>query len=662
MPHKHNNRKVVTKKITGIIRINKNSTGFIDIDDGKSVVIPSREINGAIDRDKVEVTLLPPRHRPGEPMRGDAGSVTKIIKRNTTSVAGVVQKIGTGANTKYSVKPISKKHSFNVSIGSELPQYIRVGDAVRVEPSSWNANDAGTVPGIITEHHGERGLHENDMMTILGDALSNSAFSQSVLNEAKEFPEVDIGLALKDGREDFTNVTTMTIDPERAQDFDDALSIRLLENDLYEVGIHIADVSHYVKIGDPIDIEAYRRGTSIYLVDRCVPMLPERLSNDLCSLREGIPRLAMSAVVHITASGQIKKKYITKSIIKSDKRFTYDAVDKILNDKKGLYAEELQTLMNMANVLEKNRVGKGALIFNREELRFKLDPAGKPIEIVCEPSSPSHSLVENFMLLANEIVADKLSSRDGGKGKTAGMYRVHDNPTTTGLDEVILFAKSIGMRTPRKDANPREIIKSLAKSAHGTPMERIMSDMLIRAQAKAVYSEKNTGHFGLGIDSYCHFTSPIRRYPDLVVHRLLKYMLYETKPKHHDSTKNAKHHANNPEIINHKILHETALHSSDREERATEAERASVRYKQIEYLENKIGTTRTGMLANIGNRGSKIIDDETGALVMITGGKASPLAKGEVGGGAGGLTVGAKLPYQITSANRLEDILEGVFV
>jgi len=621
--NKDNNKNLPTGKfLTGIIRISKSGNGFIDFNENESVIIPKGELSSAISGDTVRIELLPKRRdKPG-----DAGTVVEIIKRGTTHIAGTIDCEG----TTFYLKPMKSKFPFLVYITPGHLNGATCGSAAFVKITNWVSDIPGNVVGEVTKVFGTRGEHETDMAMILAESLQDAEFTKDLLDEVRKFKDVNATDELKNGRRDFRGITTFTIDPERAQDFDDALSIEENKDGTYTIGIHIADVSNYIKENSNLDLESFRRGTSIYLVDRCIPMLPERLSNDLCSLREGVPRLTMSTVVKIQKDGNILEHWVGTGIIESNKRFTYGDVDEILENKAGLYYKELDILMNLAEILEKGRVARGALVFNRDEIRFILDPTGKPIDIVREHSSPSHLLIESFMLLANNITAQMIEDYGNGEGKKHGMYRVHGKPNETAIFDLVIFAKQCGIRTPQTLEKPLDIIKHIMKKSVGNDMESILNDMIIRAQAKAHYSEVNSGHFGLALLSYNHFTSPIRRYPDLVVHRLIKNImagkeLYYSKAE----------------------LHGIADHSSEREEKATEAERASIRYKQIEFLENSIGTVRMGRLVGMTDTVIKIIDDETMAMVHCSQSKYR-------------FTLGQKVEYTLDKADRLQDELSGI--
>lgn len=620
------------KQITGVIRINKNGTGFIDIASGDSIIIPGRETNGAVDRDTVRVKILPKRpintKQPTNKKQGDAGSVVEIVKRGTDKLAGVIQE----EKGLLYLKPIKKNYNFRINLGVNTKN-IKPGTGAVANITSWQNDISGELAGNLVCTFGTCGEHENDMSLILSDALESPTFTKEVITEADSFTEVNKEKELASGsRYDFSGVTTFTIDPKTARDFDDALSIQEINKDTYEVGIHIADVAHYIKESKAIDQEAFRRGTSIYLVDRCVPMLPENLSNNLCSLVEGIPRLTMSVVVTITTKGEVLKTKITEGIIVSNKRFTYEEVDEIMEKQSGLFLQEINILNTISRELNKKRIKRGAFMFERDEFVFNLDKDGTPISVEKKQNTESHTLIESFMLLANQIIADKISERQNGMGKKAGMYRIHEDPTEGAITDLILSAKLFGIKTPMNIKKPRDIMNYLLEKSKGLPSQDVMNESIIRAQAKAVYSEENKGHFGLALNSYCHFTSPIRRYPDLVVHRILKSMLYKQKFN-----------------LDKKSLSLIATHASEREVRASEAERASIRYKQIQYLENYVGQNRQAKIIREGEFATKVLDVETSAVIECTG-------------SVSGFGLGSIVTVTITAADRLQDTLTGEFV
>ena len=399
-----------------------------------------------------------------------------------------------------------------------------------------------------------------------------------------------------EGRRDYRDVLTFTIDPAEAKDFDDALSLRRLENGNLEVGVHIADVSHYVEPDDPIDLEARDRGTSVYLVDRTVPMLPERLCNDLCSLREGEDRLTFSAVFEMTSEARVRKSWLGKAVICSDHRLDYDSVQALIDDPEkaeGPVGEAVLLLNGLARILRERRLKAGAVNFERPELKFDVDATGKPLRVYKRESAEANWLVEEFMLLANRTVAEFVESKH-----KVFVYRVHDDPSPERVDALRSLARDFGYKT-RGFGKVSSELNSLLSSARGTPEYSTFESLVLRAMARACYSTDNIGHYGLAFDAYTHFTSPIRRYPDLMVHRLLAHYL--------DGGRSAS-----------KSYFETECrYASEREQIATEAERASIKSKSAEYMRSREGQEFEGSISSLAEWGIYVELDGTGIEGMI---------------------------------------------
>ncbi|MBL7697729.1 MAG: VacB/RNase II family 3'-5' exoribonuclease, partial [Chitinophagaceae bacterium] len=377
----------------------------------------------------------------------------------------------------------------------------------------------------------------------------------------------------------------ITIDPQDARDFDDAISIRKLENGNFEIGVHIADVSYYLEPGSALDNDAYERATSVYLPDRVLPMLPERISNELCSLRPREDKLTFSVIFKMTAKGEVKSSWIGRTVMHSNHRFTYEEVQEIIENEEGIYSEEILLLNRISQKFRKQRFKKGAINFSSQEVRFKLDEQAKPVGIIIKESKEAHQLIEELMLLANRTIAEYVSKVKFQKKEVPFPYRVHDTPDEVKLLPFIAFAKKHGHEFDT--STPKGIAESFNKmldAVRGKPQQHVLEQLGIRTMAKAIYTTENIGHYGLGFEHYCHFTSPIRRYPDVMVHRILQQCL-------------------NKEVTPDKKLEQKCKHSSDRERAAMEAERSANKYKQVEYMRNFLGEEFEGVISGVSGFG-----------------------------------------------------------
>ncbi|MFW5659561.1 MAG: ribonuclease R, partial [Bacteroidota bacterium] len=472
------------------------------------------------------------------------------------------------------------------------------GERCRVQVTHFRS---GKPYGKVIEVMGEVGTHEEEMHAIISEFRLDPSFSKSTLNEVSQIsPGLDDAEIKK--RKDYRDVLTITIDPEDAKDFDDALSFKKLKNGDVEIGVHIADVTHYVKPGSALDEDAFRKATSVYLVDRTIPMLPEKLSNNLCSLRPNEDRPAFAAIFTLNSkTGTVKNEWYGRTVIHSDRRFSYEEVQQILNDGKGELYEELSEMNRLAKLRREERFKQGSISFETDEVRFRLDDDGRPIEAFIKPRFDAHKLIEEFMLMANRHVAEWLHS----KRKNPELpipYRVHPTPDNEKLNNFKKFISRFGMHfRANPDMSKQKIasaINEVTKAVEGQPEEQIINDMAIRSMSKAFYTTVNVGHYGLGFDHYAHFTSPIRRYPDVMLHRLLEAVLEGN------------------DIPDKTQIEYQCEHSSEREVVATKAERASIKYKQAEYLGAHVGEAYTGIISGIMDWGIYVLLRENGCEGM----------------------------------------------
>ena len=453
------------------------------------------------------------------------------------------------------------------------------GDRVLVKMIKWGKADKkpeGEVLSIITAEN----INDFAMREILTDTGFPIGFDDEVMKAANALSENITREEIKK-RKDCRDILTFTIDPIDAKDFDDAISIRNLDNGCYEIGVHIADVSHFVTPNSILDKSAYERATSVYLPDRVNPMLPEKISNELCSLRPNEDKYTFSCIFQITNKAEIKHKWIGRTIIHSDHRFSYEDVQEIIETKDGLHYRTILLLNDLAQQFRKERFNKGAINFSSQEVRFKLDEKGKPLGIVIKESKEAHKLIEEFMLLANRTVAEYISKIKVNKEPIPFPYRIHNTPDEEKLKPFAAFAKKFGYMFDLKDEEAiAKSFNQLLKDVAGKPEQHVLEQLGIRTMAKAVYTSENIGHYGLGFEHYCHFTSPIRRYPDVMAHRILQECL----------EKNLKLD---------KKMDEKCKHCSDRERKAMEAERASNKYKQVEFMQQYLGEEFEGIISGV---------------------------------------------------------------
>lgn len=561
--------------LEGVIDFTKNGAAYVVTEkDGKDIFISEKNTFTALHGDTVEVTLLKKNRGQME------GKVTQIVKRNAEQYVGIVE---VSERQTFFVPSNSRIH-VDFYIDSKKLNGAENGQKVIVRLLDWPDPNKSPFAEVI-DVLGEPGDNNVEMHAILVEFGLPYEFPQEVLDAAQKI-DVTISDEEVSKRLDMRGIPTFTIDPDDAKDFDDALSFRKLENGNTEVGIHIADVAHYVQPGSIIDDEAVKRATSVYLVDRVVPMLPEVLSNHVCSLRPDEDKLCMSAVFEMTKDWNIKKSFFGRTVIRSQRRFTYDDAQKVIETGKGDFAEEITSLNQRAAAMRKERMRKGALEFGGVEVKFKLDENGKPIGVYQKVMKEANWLVEEFMLLANKKVAEHIGKPGKGEQAKTYVYRIHDLPDPEKLKTLKDFVGRLGYKLSSTDPEQASrALNALMNQLKDKPEEDIVKLMAIRTMSKAVYSTENIGHYGLAFSHYTHFTSPIRRYPDVMAHRLLmQYKSGGKSAKADDIEKSCKH-------------------SSQMEKKATDAERASIKYKQVEFMLDKIGEVFAGTVSGLARWG-----------------------------------------------------------
>lgn len=561
----------------GVLFVTRGGIGFVTNPNFEDdIEIQNQNLDVALSGDTVQVEIL------GKKDKRFQGRVLKVIERAKTRFVGVLKQDEEG----YFLRPDDSRVHIDISLPSKEVPGVAAGTKLFVEMNTWT-NSRKNPTGHVLEVLGKKGEHEVEMRSIVFEHGFETAFAKKVEEEAraiaKQKPITDEDTKV---RRDMRGVTTFTIDPVDAKDFDDALSISHLDNGDVEVGIHIADVTHYVRPGSSIEEEARHRATSIYLVDRTIPMLPEVLSNDVCSLVPNQDRRTFSAIFILDKQANVKDRWFGETIIHSNKRFSYEEAQNILDKGDGILLEELTTLNDLAKKLREKRAKAGAVSFDQDEVGFKLDKKGKPIQIFKKKRQDTNRLIEDFMLLANREVATHMyakTKRTSGKDNVF-VYRIHDAPDPERIEELGIFIRAIGYEfdTSKGKVSSKDINR-LFEEIKGTPEENLIKVATIRSMAKAVYSTKNIGHFGLAFKYYTHFTSPIRRYPDMMVHRILKNHLNGTPPS-------------DKEISEYNYL---AIKSSEREVEAVQAERDSIKYKQVEYMIDKVGEEFDGVVTGV---------------------------------------------------------------
>jgi ribonuclease R len=572
---KNDQHQVHEQTVKGVLDITRSGMGFVTVENlPEDVIVRPGNFNTALHGDTVRVKIK--HEKKGRRMQGH---VTEVLRRKQTEFVGKLEmNDGFGFFIAETDKPMPDifipKQNFNGAKDKER---------VVVRLVDWEGEGKRPL-GEVVSVMDEEDSNDMAMKEILLQNGFPIEFPDEALEEAARMPDAISNSEIQK-RKDVRDILTFTIDPIDAKDFDDALSFRVLKNGNYEIGVHIADVAHYLEEGTALDKIAYQKATSVYLPDRVNPMLPEHISNALCSLRPSEDSLTFSVIFQISPKGQVKQHWVGKTVIHSDQRFTYEEVQEIIESKEGIHTEQILILNHLAQRFRKQRFKNGAINFSSQEVRFKLDEQKKPIGIIVKESKEAHQLIEEFMLLANRTVASDLSKVKLKNKPIPFPYRVHDNPDEEKLLPFIAFAKKFGHTFDT--SSPEAIASSFNQmliDVHGKPEQHVLEQLGIRTMAKARYDTENIGHYGLGFENYCHFTSPIRRYPDVMVHRALQHVI-ENK------------------LQIDKKMEDKCKHCSERERAAMEAERAANKYKQVEYMKNFLGEEFEGVISGVASFG-----------------------------------------------------------
>ena len=590
-----------SKYVEGVLQRRVGGKNFLVPDDGSDpIFVAERNSAGAVNGDRVKIVLFARK-----PHSGLEGEVTEILQRAKDTFVGTLQVKGKFA---YLVTPDRSDRDIFIPL-SNLKKG-RDGEKAVVKVVEWPDTPDRNPVGKVIDILGAAGENNTEMHAILAEYGLPYTYPENVEQAAEQIPS-DITDAALAGREDFRDVVTFTIDPHDAKDFDDALSIRPIKKGLWEVGVHIADVSYYVQEGSIIDKEAYKRATSVYLVDRTIPMLPEKLCNNLCSLRQDEDKLTYSVILEMTDTGVVKRSRIVRTVIRSNRRFAYEEVQAIIErEQQGgkdplpgdEFKNEIMTLDSLAKILRDKRMADGALSFDRVEVRFDIDEKGRPISVYFKESKDANKLVEEFMLLANRTVAESIGKVKGGNPKTF-VYRVHDEPDPERMENLQNFVAKFGYKL-KATGDPTEMAKSMNKmlaEVKGKKEQELIETISIRSMQKACYTTENIGHYGLAFKFYTHFTSPIRRYPDLMVHRLLTRYLAGGR------------------TVSQPKYEEYCEHCSAQEQLAEQAERSSIKYKQVEYMSERMGQVFDAVISGVTEWGiyAEIIENKCEGMIGI---------------------------------------------
>jgi len=579
------------KLLTGVVdHVNPKFAYIISEESEDDIWVRTDDLNFAINGDTVSVQVYPQKHG-----KKPEGKVKQIIQRGKDEWVGRVE-----ISKNYAfVIPDNKRIYCDVFIASEDINKARSRDKVIVKILNWPSAEKKNPKGEIIRVLGPAGENEAEIHSIMAQFELPFEFPDKVLAESERIPE-KISRDEISSRRDFRNILTFTIDPEDAKDFDDAISLQTLENGNTEIGVHIADVTHFLREDTVLDKEAFDRATSVYLVDRTIPMLPERLSNGVCSLNPNEDKLTFSAVFEMDDEATVKRQWFGKTIIHSDKRFAYEQAQEIIESGSGEFSDELVKLNELARKLRKDRFANGAINFETIEVKFRLDEKGKPLEVYPKERKDAHKLIEEFMLLANKKVAEFIfKKKSGGNKSSTFVYRTHDSPDPDKIKAFSIFARKFGYQMKLEESSISRSLNSLIDAIEGKPEQNVLESLAIRTMAKAKYTTEPDPHFGLAFMHYTHFTSPIRRYPDVMVHRLL--FLYLKNGKSPDEEE----------------YEDKCEHSSEREKRAAEAERASIKYKQVEFMQTRLGEEFDGIVSGVTEWGVFVEMIETKCEGMI---------------------------------------------
>lgn len=579
--------------LSGTVSMTSDGSAFIIPDDEfeEDIYVAPRKLRTALNGDKVQIYVFAKSKG-----RRKEGEVIEILERAKMEFTGIVK-----VSERFAfLIPDDRKMLHDIFIPLEELHGAQHGEKAIAKITDWPEGAKNPI-GSVTRVLGVQGENNTEMNAILAEYGFPLQFPEVVEEEANAIPE-EIPAEEIEKRRDFRDVLTFTIDPQDAKDFDDAISFRYLDNGNYEVGVHIADVTHYVNSGNPLDKEAFERGTSVYLVDRVIPMLPERLSNGVCSLRPNEDKLCFSAVFELDKEAHLINQWFGKTIIHSDRRFSYEEAQEVIEGHSQELKHEIDILNGLAYKLRERKFKQGAISFETTEVKFKLDPDGKPVGVYVKERKDAHKLIEDFMLLANRKVAEFIAKKGRGKKKLTFVYRSHDAPNQETLLGFAQFAARFGYKINTK--SDKEIARSLnhlMEDVEGKKEQNVLTHLAIRSMAKAIYTTKKSSHYGLAFDYYTHFTSPIRRYPDVMVHRLLE------------------HYLEGGRSVNEEEYEKMCVHASQMEKKAADAERASVKYKQAEFLEENIGKEYDGIISGVTEWGMyvEIVENKCEGMVRL---------------------------------------------